>query len=897
MKKVLLFISISSVTLLVGQTNPIGTKVWADHHSSHHSNPTVQNGNNVLGTVFDSTACGLNYTQASLKLGQRGTIGGVPQPAAFSISNIPYCAQIDKAYLWCTVAGNGIADTAIITNPFGTTASFIMSVVGQSQDMCWGYQGTYVYRADVTSIVNGNGNYTISNLPGFLASSTTGNDVDGATLMIIYNDVSVGYTGSLHIDDGAIVVNGGQGNHNMSGFNACANSTSATSFMAVADLQGLGSQMSMNGGAPFGVVEDWYNFISAPTTITLAQSSCNYHVASAGDCYCLSMAGLYTQTTCNSCTPAVSVLNVTVPTIVAASCTNNGSATIAVSGGSGNYIINWNTNPLQTGLTASNLAAGNYYVSVVDTVAGACSSVNVMIPYTGPVLTTTTTGVNCSTLGTAAVSVTGGQSPYTYSWAPSGGNAANASNLSAGTYVVSVTDNTGCVISANAVVPNNTSLQVNIAIAPDSCPSPTGAASATVTGGQGPYTFLWLPGNQSSTSITNLTAGSYTLNVTDALGCVVSNVVTVNAVTVPMTVTCANVIISCGGSAQLVATANYANATYVWTPSSYLNNPNIGMPISTPTSTITYTVTASSVCGTASTTVSVLMTGGNSFNEQICVVSVDTAINKNVITWERNNSPSTGTYNIYRETATAGVYAIIGSQPVSQFSTYTDLTSSPMNYACRYEISTLDPCGIESAVSAHHRTLFLQISAAIPTGYNLLWTGYEGITISTYNIYRGSSASTLSLIASIPGTTYNYTDVAPPIGPLIYMVEAVLPFGSCLPSLRLANPAVASASGSLSNLTPTIGVGMNENIWLENSLTITPNPGNGIFQLSFFLANDQGINLEVFDNLGQFVYSKNENGTNGTNVTSMNLSSLSTGMYIVKISTKTGVVTKRLVIN
>ncbi|CAN5377205.1 hypothetical protein BH09BAC5_BH09BAC5_24350 [soil metagenome] len=894
MKKYLFIISILSVSLLVGQTNPLGTKAWADQNQARLSDPTVQNGNNFLGSIYDSTACGLNYTQASLKLGQRGTIGGVLQPAAFPINNIPFCGNIVKSYLWCVGSGNGIPINATITNPLGSTQSFPMTIVGQGVDMCWAYSGTYVYRADVTGIINGNGNYIISGIP--TNPPTTGNDMDGATLLIIYDDVAASYTGSIHIDDGAVVINGGMTNQIMTGFNSCANSTSANGFMIVADLQYPSSQIAINGGPHVGVNGDWHNFISQPTTVTQGQSTCDFEVSTGGDCYCLAVSGLYSQTTCNTCTPAVSVLNVTIPNITSATCTNNGSATIAVTGGSGNYNINWNTNPLQTGLTATNLAPGNYYVSVVDSIAGACSSVNVIIPYTGPVLTTTTTGVNCSTLGTATVNVSGGQTPYTYSWAPSGGNSANASNLSAGTYVVTVTDNSGCVVSANAVVPNNTTLIVNISVTPDSCPSPTGAASATVTGGQAPYTFLWAPGNQTTASITNLSAGSYTLNVTDGLGCVVSNVVTVNAITVPMNVTSSNVNISCGSSAQLNATANYANATYVWTPTTFLNNPNIANPISTPTSTITYTVTANSVCGSGSTTASVIIAGTNIHIEQICVVSVDTAINKNVITWERNNSPSNGSYNIYRETSTAGVYAIIGTQPISQFSTYTDLTSSPMNYASRYEISTVDTCGFESAVSVHHRTLFLQISAAIPTGYNLLWTAYEGLTIGTYNIYRGASASTLSLIASIPGTTYNYTDVNPPVGPLIYLVEAVHPLGGCTPSLRLANPAIASSNGSLSNLSPTSGVGMNENNLLENSLIITPNPGNGIFQLSFIISDAQEVSIEIYNNLGQKVYVQNEKGITGSFNTTMDLSSLSAGMYFVKVACEKGVITKRLII-
>ena len=99
---------------------------------------TIQNGNGVLGSIFDTTLCGLNYTQATLKLGQRGQIQGTVQPAAFPISGMPSCSPIVKAYFWCVTSGTGIPITVNVTNPDGNSASFLMTVVGQGGDLCWG---------------------------------------------------------------------------------------------------------------------------------------------------------------------------------------------------------------------------------------------------------------------------------------------------------------------------------------------------------------------------------------------------------------------------------------------------------------------------------------------------------------------------------------------------------------------------------------------------------------------------------------------------------------------------------------------------------------------------------------------------------------------------------------
>jgi hypothetical protein len=904
MKKIAFLISVLAASVLFAQTPQIGTKAWADLQPQN-PNPTVQNGNGVLGTVYDSTACGLNYTQASVKLGQRFSPVGIPQPAPLAIANIPFCAQIDKAYLWCAGSGNGTPITATITNPVGGTANFPMAVVGASVDMCWGYPGTYTYRADVTSIINGNGNYMLSGID--TSSSNSGNDMDGATLMIIYKDITASYTGSIHIDDGCVVINGGVANHSMTAFNSCANSTSANGFMVIANLQGLGAQMTVNAGPPATVVEDWWNYVSIPTSILQSQSSCAFTVNTGGDCFCLSVAGLYTQTSCNTCTPTTGVLTITNPSTTPSSCAANGAATIAITGGSGNYAINWNTNPVQTGLTATNLPAGVYSVTVIDSIAGACGAISITIPYTGPVLTTSTTGVTCNTLGAATVNATGGTAPYTYSWAPMGGTGSTATNLPAGIYTVTVTDNTGCAVTAIDTVQNNSTFGVNIVSIPDSCPSPSGFAQAQVSGGQPPYTYGWLPGGQTTMSVSNLAAGTYTVNVTDASGCLVSGIVTIGTMNNQMNLYLSGQnVVGCGDSTQLFAYTSYSPATFTWSPSTYLNNPNVQNPVATPLGPITYTVTATSACGTATATYYVTSSGQNLHTEPICFVSVDTTINKNIITWERTNSPASGSYYIYRETASAGVYALIGSQPISQFTTYTDMTANPQNYASRYRISTVDSCGIESDSTQHHRTLFLQVSPSIPSGYNLAWSAYEGLTISTYNIYRGPNAGNLVLINAVPGTTLNYTDPNPPSGATYYMVEAVHPSGGCTPSMRLLNTwamrsgnpsgSVQSTNGSLSNISIVNGVGMDDNSLAGSSLLITPNPGNGNFQLSLSLAHAQLIQVIVYDNLGRNVYSKNENANAGMFNAMMDLSSLSSGVYSVQVRTANGFATKRLVI-
>lgn len=908
MKKIAILFSVLLASVAVAQTPQTGTKAWADQQQQQQRNSdpaAVQNGNGSLGFLYDSTACGLNYTQSSTTIGQRFSPAGAPQPAALPIANLPSCAQIDKAYLWCTGSGNGVAITATVTNPLGGTANFPMTIIGQDVDMCWGYAATYSYRADVTSIINGNGNYIISGLPTI--SSNTGNDMDGATLMIVYNDISASYTGSIHIDDGCHVVNGGIANHTMNGFNSCAASTFGNGFMIAANLQFGGYTYTVNGSpsapAPSG---NWWDVLTLPASIAQSQSACNFSLNSGGDCFCLTVAGLYTQTSCNSCTPVTSSLSITNPSLTAASCTANGAATIAVTGGSGNYSITWTTNPVQTGLTATSLPAGVYNVAVVDNVTGDCGGMAITIPYTGPVLSMSIISPSCSSPGSATVSVSGGTAPYTYAWSPSGGNAATATNLSPGTYTVTVTDATGCVIPGIAVIPVATSMTAILSSSPDSCPSPSGQAVAIVSGGSPPYTYSWMPSGQTTASASNLTAGVHTITITDGAGCTYTSSVMVATLSNQMSVDLGpNYPYICGDSVTLVASTPYPGSTFVWSPATYLSNTTNQSQTFLPYSAITYTVTATSSCGTATDVVTVYPGGLNPYSEPICFVTVDTSINKNVIIWERTNSPANGNYRIYRETSSAGVYAVIGTQPISQFTTYTDMTANPMNYASRYRITTVDSCGVQSdSFPQHHRTLFLQVSPSIPSGYNLAWTGYEGLTIPTYDIYRGPSPGNLTLINSVPGTTFNYTDPTPPPGATYYMVEAVHPNGGCTPSLRLleadamrtTNPTIQSTGGSLSNIFIVDGVGINENESLQNSMQIVPNPGSGNFQLTMLFGNAQEIQVMVYDNLGRVVFTQNQNAGSGIFTSTLDLSMLSSGVYSVQVRTEHGFAAKRLVV-
>ena len=383
--------------------------------SGQKSQPlTVQNGNGSIATSYTATACGLNYTQASVRLEQR-TFSmpiptGVPQPATYSISGIPPCASIIKAFLYAGVSGNGIPITANITNPLSASTNFTMGIIGNHIDKCWSYPGTFSYRADVTSIISGNGNYIISGMPVAIGT----NDTDGATLLIIYSDPTQNYTGSIVIADGCYVAQGGFIASNISGFNVCGPTSLTTNFIIAGDFQQLGisalqlNSSTVNYNYPTASQNIW-DFIQAPGAAAVAgQTSATYGINNPSDCFSFVAAGMYYRTNCNTCVaPSFSI-----STAVSSSCTV-GSATATPLGGVGPYTYTWSPSGGNSSVITG-ASIGVYTVTVKD----ASCSVGVA---TVAISSSPTVAVSNQTICSAVTATIIASGATTYSWSTGAG--------------------------------------------------------------------------------------------------------------------------------------------------------------------------------------------------------------------------------------------------------------------------------------------------------------------------------------------------------------------------------------------------------------------------------------------------------------------------------------------
>ncbi len=306
-------------------------------------------------------------------------------------------------------------------------------------------------------------------------------------------------------------------------------------------------------------------------------------------------AGTYrvTVTDANGCTALDSITVTQPPRLIAAasvisnyngaqiSC--NGSAdgllSATATGGVGPYFYNWNTTPPQSTQVATGVGAGTYIVTVTD-INGCTDTASITITQPAAITASGAVtsnfngfGVSCfgGSNGAATITATGGTGTLNYTW-PAGsgvGNTANATGLTAGTYVVTVTDTNSCSATVSITVTQPTQLSAATTAEDAKCFGSTdGRAWVTVTGGVPTYTYSWnTTPVQSTDTATNLGAGTYTVAITDQNGCSATATVTVGqpallvATIVGDDVTCPG---GSDGSATASATGGTSPYNYVW---------------------------------------------------------------------------------------------------------------------------------------------------------------------------------------------------------------------------------------------------------------------------------------------------------------------------------------------
>jgi len=271
----------------------------------------------------------------------------------------------------------------------------------------------------------------------------------------------------------------------------------------------------------------------------------------------------------------------------------NGSIALTVQGGTAPYTYSWNNGA--TTATVSGLVAGIYIVTVSD--AHSCSKVLVdtISQPTMIIISLTTTDPTCfnTTNGSIQSTVSGGTPNYAYSWS-NGSSSPFLTNVPGGTYGLTITDSNGCTKTASATLNTPSALNVEPNVNHITCYGmQNGSISLNVSGGAAPYAYNWSNG-QTSSVITNLNAGTYTVTITDQNLC---SGIYAYTITEPaeLVVTHTQSGVLCNGATtgfiNLNAIGGTTPYTYLWSNGATTANiQNIGA------GTYTYTITDAHQC-------------------------------------------------------------------------------------------------------------------------------------------------------------------------------------------------------------------------------------------------------------------------------------------------------------
>ncbi len=196
-----------------------------------------------------------------------------------------------------------------------------------------------------------------------------------------------------------------------------------------------------------------------------------------------------------------------------------GTATVTPNNGTPPYMYLWQNGQMTA--TATGLVGGNLYtVTVTD--ANGCMAIcgASIMDSPGPSVSCVGQDPNCGASdGEATATPNGGTFPYTYLWSD-GQDTQTAVGLSAGDYSVTIMDANGCQAECSQMLMSVGSITASCSGTNPACETADGTAIASPSGGLAPYTYLWDdPLNQTTATAINLGAGTFTVMISDANGC------------------------------------------------------------------------------------------------------------------------------------------------------------------------------------------------------------------------------------------------------------------------------------------------------------------------------------------------------------------------------------------
>lgn len=564
---------------LTGGPSGANTYNWTgpNNFTSTEQNPTTNtSGAYTLVVRADTTGC----TASATVMVQQNTTpptATIAAPGNLNCNNAT--VQLNAtgssqgpnfSYLWTTTDGVIVSGETSLT-PIVSAAGTYDLLVSNANSGCTGTASvTVVQRPPVTASISSSNNVSCNGAADG-AATAMGAGGNGTFTYLWSNGATTASITGLSAGAYNVTVKDGE---NCTG-TAAITITQPNPLLANATATGetsLGANDGMATAAPTGGTPgysfSWSNGATTATITGLMPGSYTVSVTDANTCT------VVRSVTVNAfgCTLAGDI------SATDASCNgaNDGTATVNLSGQADPVSYLWSNGATTQMLSA--LAPGAYTVSVVDgnncpVVLNTSISQPTLLSANASATGETSTGGNN---GTATASPTGGTGAYSYEWS-NGGLTALITGLAPGAYTVSVTDANNCTaVQTVNVAAFNCAISAAVSGANVSCfGQNNGQATAVLSGGQSPYSYIWSTGATTATA-NNLIAGTYTVTGSDAAGCSITESITITeptALTAQAT-NIQNVICPSGNTGS--ASIDAAGGTAPYTITGNLTNLGVG---------------------------------------------------------------------------------------------------------------------------------------------------------------------------------------------------------------------------------------------------------------------------------------------------------------------------------
>lgn len=499
--------------------------------SSSTNSITVTAGNSGTVSARTSNSCGLSSAAT-----KSVTVNPRPaQPGAMT-GNINICQGTVNTYSVAVVSGatsytwtlpSGWSGTST-SNSISTTASSTSGTISVAANNSCGPGTARTISVNVTpipaspSLISGNSSICPNATNTFSVSTVSGATSYTWTL-------PGGWSGSSTSNSITSTANSNGGAISVAANNTCGSSSTQSLSLTINNVTASSvshpscygycsgtATVTPTGNGPFT-----YSWLPGTQTSQTADSLCvgTYTVTTTGAGGCSATA-----------TAVITELNVFTVSETHSDPTCygmcNGAITMTPVGG---------TPPYSFSGTTTGICAGTYISNITDS-NGCIASSTITITEPPEILANTIiSGISCNGLcdGSAAVSPTGGTSPYTYQWCT--GTTTNFMNgFCGGSCSVIITDADGCQLTESIIINQPPVMTLNATTGTNTiCEGECAFLLASVSGGTGSYTYGWLPAlNLSDAAISNPIAcisstTTYSISVTDNNGCGVNDTVSV----------------------------------------------------------------------------------------------------------------------------------------------------------------------------------------------------------------------------------------------------------------------------------------------------------------------------------------------------------------------------------